>query len=748
MAIRINDNSSNFVGKVSPTVDDFTSSLVGTFTSDNTAVIDGNINRALGKFRASFKDGSEHPKSKNGFCHVQKNSVSKIHDNTDPLYLVARCADLIQAQELGWFNASGRSNTLPLFQDIIESNPYIWIAVHDAPMHNNVMFRPTSSNKYYFRYQYTYQNRGDAIVYIDHDNLDEIPVNRETSTTSTSKQTGYQLNIANEGVAQRMANLVADYTCGSNYSGENLGGLDLSANVGWMFDGSNYINPKSGAQLLRTQAKGTIVSIVSSNSQQPIEVELDSQPNLPTTGAPLTQDASYGVVTNVDSIVMQPVSQNTDGVLGLHIIGYKNTTGGKSQVYCKLLSSLANSTQVYTPGAGDLWNITNRNSGTTTVDWDANGVAEDEYTDGHNNWTAGMINYWNKLDDNRIAYSGNNMQRILNTISGSFITKFTNGLPTEFGYKGAFDSPNGESIQGQFRFSPLSITDDHDYSLSGHDLERGMQMLAWAKQLVRPSPGGTVNARVRGPTMEVMLWGDGSYTTINQLDAVFAGFFWALFQVVGDITFMTSQWDASARPVLLEECFVDIDTNFTDPAPVFTYDDAGGAIGSAGYPTGSMTWATPDFGSRGYIRRRGDWLIAINLTDLPGDYGTIYNPDQGSLTGYTPRNPEDTITPADFTALETAGIISSGDVLTEYDPANYINQRVTDAFIEANPSKWTGFSFGPRQAHPDDANNAGGTYTLANNPAIARNDANDGSVVDRTSNYALGPLEARLWKIN
>lgn len=63
MAIRINDNSSNFAGRVSSTLGVFSANFDGTFTSAGDVERDGALQRALGGFRTVFTQGAKrwHP---------------------------------------------------------------------------------------------------------------------------------------------------------------------------------------------------------------------------------------------------------------------------------------------------------------------------------------------------------------------------------------------------------------------------------------------------------------------------------------------------------------------------------------------------------------------------------------------------------------------------------------------------------------------------------------------------------------
>ena len=77
-------------------------------------------------------------------------------------------------------------------------------------------------------------------------------------------------------------------------------------------------------------------------------------------------------------------------------------------------------------------------------------------------------------------------------------------------------------------------------------------------------------------------------------------------------------------PIAIEECFIDLDTNYTAPEPVGTYYPELGRTGSNGFRKGKFTFKAADAGQKIYLRRIGNWLLAINFRD-DGSY-TTYAP--------------------------------------------------------------------------------------------------------------------------
>ena len=684
---------------------------------------------------------SVHPQAHNIWGGFVISDRTRLYTSSEPEYLWARFAQFIAVQPLGWSNASGRASELPNYETLISDNPYVTIAIHDNPWTNTVSYRSKANLTQYFRYEYMAENRHSALLFIDHDDGDEIAGNLDTQSTSPSKQAGVTMNIADSGVQEWMAKVAHDMITGGDLTGYGIGGPDLSSNVIYFNDTAPVTGMKPANKLMNTQAKGSINTIVSADSLQPVIVRLSNQPNLPTTGT-LSQDTSFGLCDNVESVFFQPAATASAGFMGLHILGYKNVASGRSEIYLKDLPNQANTTQTYTPAAGHSFNICQRSNTTINGDWDADGSTDSAFDNGHTLWSDGYNSFWDNLEAKVSATSGIKTGRGWNSVSGSYIIKRTEGFKANHNQIETADILNTEN--GTDDIMPArSVASGHSYDTSNPypRMSRLMEKLHFGAQMIRPDPGGRIGQLGRGNHFEVEPWGN-NYNDVNALDANYIRFFKAVSLCTPKVTgLVTTLASLGSNPVAIEEFFIDFDTNWTTPYPLGVYDPSGGIVGPSGFPVGSWTWSTSspgdltDNGRRIYIRRFGGWLGAFNMADRPSDYPSSYSPSH--LSGYTPRDPEDIITPSDFSQLVTDGVVSSGYTLTHFDPSTYTNPVL---------SSLLGFSYGPQQSSPWDS---GSPYTLATLPNMARDPTrNNGKTVNKNQNYSLGPWEAVFWKIS
>jgi len=679
---------------------------------------------------------SKHPASRNIWGGFVIGDVSRLHDTSDPHYLFVRVANFVAIQTVGmWKN---RAATAAKFKDIIQANPRILMVAHDKPFTASPSFRPKPGQSDKHRYEYMFDNREKSITFIDNDNRDEISANKHTNTTLPAQQAGVMYNIADASAQTHFARVAADFICGTNESGLDMGGGDdLSSNVGYFFDASGVLQPKFGSANMRTQEKGTVAAIVSSNSKQPIIVALScsSTFSLPTTGT-LAEDSSFGALDNIEAIFFKPVSSATQGFLGLEAIGFKSSSA-QPTLYLKSLPRQAHSTQSLTVSTGYKWNLNNRRSSTIHVDRDGDGDPEDAYSEGHTNYANGFNAFWDKLESNVETISGIKTGRGWNT-GHSQITKRNRGLPVNHAQISTGDYVNNESGNEPSKFVSNNLSSGHSYKTEKVKLGEQMESMHFISQFVRPSPGGRVGELARGQMFEVEVFGE-NFSDINDLDATYMRFWKALTLTVPDCQMVTVLHSSRFNAVSgIEEFWIDFDTNYSSVRALGEYDPAGGNVGPSGFPTGSWTWFAAENGYGIYLRRVGNWLMAINMS-VPSDYPSTYAPSHLS-GGYSPRNPEDQITPAHFQALVDEGVLEQGYRLEHFNPADYINQPMTEEY---------GFNFGPRQSHPSDNDHGYSDYNLGNLPLIARdNTKNDGSVVNTDNNYELGPLEAVFWRIS
>ena len=701
--------------------------------------------------------------SRNVWGSITASAVARTHDKLDPsgLYLWARNALFHPFQPQFLWVPSERAGWLADWTAVHNHNPLCLNIVHLAPMHNTPGFRVQKRQKWYSlnNWAMSTSNVDRKSVALSLDGLDPLSfsTNSQKSTTNTQKQAGWTPLVTNEAVREKLSDITTDALSGSNLTGDNYGGGNATLlNMVAMHDGSDAIMPKSGAALRSvrsTGGTGFINSIVSSNSQQPIIVRLSEDLELETTGTALAEDSSFEETVETDAIWFWPGGSNTAGFLGLHIIGYREDTAGRCQVYLKTLSKIAHDTQLITPAAGYRYVVNDQRSGSINCDWDSDSHQNNAYSQGTFLWGSAWSQYWDLIDEKLFAQTGRKTLRGWSQAS-SHLQKRTAGLPNPHGQERSADFLQQEAMEGDFVFVPNDLSAGHGYDCSSTKVERGMRAAHFFLCSIRDNPGGWPGSQPRGPQFEYSVYGD-DYSLINKLDATYLRFCLAATKLtrasaitnhaaIEDVT--PGMWavlhDRSSFPVAIEEFWIDFNTNWGSVAPLGSYDPGGGPSGSSGYPEGSWEWATADFGERGFIRRLGNWICAVNMDDAPSGYNE-YAPTHLS-NPFAARNPDDIITEAD---MDATGLLSEGESLAHFNPATYVNQRATDRYIAAKPSVWTGFKYGPRQAHPAGSGaDSSARYDNDDLISIARDSTkNNGS--DVTFPYTLGPLEAVFWEI-
>jgi len=756
-----------------------------TSTGFTLTVDDGSLQTTSDEFTVEVRSVEEpgiFPIKRNISGGVQNGASNFLHEPDKPVYLMVRTTSSILFQPRDLWQPSTRSRWVEEFNHIHHINPLSLMYLHQAPLHNTPGFRTAKAQKSW-PYTWYAQNttnrdggidRKDCMLSIDGTDNDLLQTNSQTATTNKSKQAGWTLRVTNPQFQRYMADVAIDALTGSDRSGNGFGEGNMADFMVFWHDGTDVLNPKPGARLRKVVAQGNIDSILelkTSKPQQPIQLRIDDDPQFSTVG-PLDEDSSYGQtgVTSDDGKITEYAHAlwcypptGTTGFIGYHVIGYKAASGGKADLYLKELSNIAHNDQYHVPEAGWRYCLNDQGAGHNSPDWDGDGVNSDASTVESWHHAAALKDYWDKINEGVLEENGTNTQRTANTFSSSLVQKRKQGLPHPSPFDSMWDTGHAESCDGNGVFSHISYDEYEDpksdyyglanyYDCSKTKIERLMRALHWSSNCIRPNQGGWMADKPRGVMVEIDVWGNLDYSTLNEVDASFARFFWAVQLMVPNCFQVIRQADSTLMPCLLEESFIDLDSYSSDPAPLGTYDPGGGPLGTAGHPVGKWTWATEGIGDltdgeqRIYLRRIGNWLIAINAADAPNGYNQ-YFPSHLS-NDYTIRDEEDTIKPADFAQLVTDGVLDAGYTLTHYDPTTYYNPNVTAKLRELRPSVWNGFNWGPAQPHPDDSNNGLSHYTLANAPFMLRDRIrNDGSVVDTSVNYDLGPLEAVAWHI-
>lgn len=217
------------------------------------------------------------------------------------------------------------------------------------------------------------------------------------------------------------------------------------------------------------------------------------------------------------------------------------------------------------------------------------------------------------------------------------------------------------------------------------------------------------NVRYRGQGSSTSERDLDSYTWLDRYDAAFvrshAGFAWSC----SNVGVQPEVGGGHDIPIMLDEMLIDAG-NPVSPRDVWTgYDPTGDNN------KGTITWRTPDFGTRGYIFRFENCILIGNLRKpdsvgpwVPSYLDGVTLPDGLTLTGQ----------PTDSRDIATLPNPGTGNVYRRFNRATYVNTNPDSPFFGQTPSDF-------------DA-----TYILSDP------DFNDGSLVGgEGTTVVCGPLE-------
>jgi len=720
------------------------------------------------------------PNLQNAWGGTPTTDIENIHDDQHPWYLWGRTAMFASVQMQGAFT-TGTNEREPFIANwtaLHNDNPLNHLVLHMFPTHNIPGFRTEDNNQHSAITNWALSTdnvtRNAVALSLDGSQSAVFYGNDQTASTDSSKQVGWNINLHTEAVRDKLAEQSCDLLTGRNISGhyswaDGEGG-DVSSFMHIHHDGSDVIQPKDNDSLLKEHSTGTIVSILSVNSQQPIEIRISGQLSkndgqISTSGYVPSSDgyndidpSSYLAFEEPHQLWILPAGNR--GFIGFHILGIKYDTGSSgnnTDLFIKKLSDTAHSTQLHTPAAGERYTINSVTEREDNVDYDRDGIKEDKFNAMMNNWATGFDGYWDLLRDKVKVLTGHGTGRGCNTGSGSAILKKNSGLKKIHGQYEKFDWIQAEDMNGTAGAS-FSIKHDedsaHEYDISKYRPNVGMKSLSFLTSFIAPQPTTTfMTGKLRKAMCEFKVWGDKTkkntpavYDSLNEVDASYLRFCWGVTKVVPNMGFMAAFEGSHNYPIAIEECFIDLDTNYTAPEPVGTYYPEQGGTGSNGFRKGRFDFKVADSGEKIYLRRIGNWLLAINFRD-DNSYTTYAPSHLNTSTSYTSK---DKISAAAFSKLYTDEVLAAGETLQHFKPSTYVNDKVTTWLKEQTGSTWgEGHYYGPRQEHPaDKESQAGSKYSLATAPFIARDDTkNDGSIVNTDADYILGPIEAVVWEI-
>ena len=693
---------------------------------------------------------------------ISNNSNSRNWNPADPIYLFLRVTQFNASQTTGMWDGS-RAARSQQWADMHADNPYCLYVMHDEPFHIDALYAELNNIQRSWRYRWLVNHRRTALLFRSQNDDDEVPFVENLSTTANNQAPSFW-KCSDPELQDYWSSINLDMLTGSNKMGRNMTGIDVSDFCGYFNDGSPAVNPKFNRTTTAVvpNGKGTVVNAeVDGTGWLGITrniVQLSTQFNPPTNGShPI--DSSFLNVTTPNFIGFVPSNNNLPGWAAFVITGYKNV-GANCQIYVRSLPSTASATQLYRVKNGDRYNINNSTGagGTDFPDQDGDGSPDNPRDAGNKIWTAGYLAMYDQLDAKMVAEVGHKTGRGCNA-GGDPELKSIGGLPFPFGGFRQMDYMNSENFDGSGKFKADDTSSTQQYTVKTDSMDLIMRSAYHMESYIRPNPGGWNVGKNRGVLASIGVWAGGNnYSFTNDpnnpgLMATYLRFYKAMMSTVPNFNMGTMI--VIGTPVLFEEAFLDFDTGWVTPRALGTYDPLGGGNGAAGFPVGSWTWASGGVGDftsgskRIYGRRLGTrHYMFINMAESLTQ-NRVYKPSHLAnpdpiITG------DDQITPADFASIYAPGHLVLGETLKKIDPSTYVNERMTLA-MKTHPltaAQWVGFSYGPRQPHPNDANNEGGSYTLANTPVIARdNTFNNGAAINQGVAFNLGKQEAAIFEI-
>jgi hypothetical protein len=680
---------------------------------------------------------SSYPNLRNVSGWYQIGSLSRIFDEVDdPNYIIARATPYMVCQILTMASSSGRAAQFAKWESLKADNPLLHGVMHSKPIGAMPAHRTgtTSEGTYFYQMVRDRHNRDVGACMLDTDNAATQFNGNEPTGFIAEGGTVFTPNFVTEAVRDDCADIAADILTGSNLSGFGFGGgEDISDYMSWFHDSTNIQPFGYDKKLMNPVAVGQIVSVDSwgdSTGTHLRQCTINNQPGSGVQGKPI-----YFFPHN-----------DAKGFIGYVIssTGYTEIGGGQATLELLPLPGTATGVSQLQPAAN--WRYTVSNPDSTpdnVVDWNADGIAEDKY-EGAPIWVPAWLDIWARIE----TKMGKETAIGWNSTATSWDVKYKNGWPSPHEFTATCDNPSFENASRAFGFKHDDVANNYlvKFGLEKVERERGMGMMYWHKSL-RKNPNSFVANKPYRPYFECLVV--NSINDVTTYDANMMRFILALTLTIGDMS-TGGVLDTNNRGVMIEEYFIDLDTNYSTVEPIADYDDAGGGLGESGYPLGSTTMRTPTCGEHIYARRVGNWLVIINWADSSrSNYPTLYAPSH-LPGGYTPQAGNDEITSSDWATI-IATYLQPGETLRHFNPATYVNNRVTTWLRSESPNHWGSgnpagpFSYGPQQAHPNDGD---GVYTLSTTPLIARDPTlNDGSVVNTNASYLFGPMQAVFMEI-
>lgn len=660
-------------------------------------------------------------------------AVQTILNPASDLYIWGRCANFVEMNILNFCDGQ-RGGLSDDYNLVLQDNPLAFMTLHDTPMHGWTAYEVTNNRFNAWKYKFCVRrSRYEVLAYIDYGDRAE-GINGPQTPASGFSRVSMMPDVTNPVVQDWWGDAMADLLMGTSYASDpncnSNDGPDLSYRCGMFNDSTQIVSPHFNAKCQQIINFGVINSVVISNTRM---------------RSCIVNPAGTQTITTQrigdDFFAMNP---STVGFVGYIISGVSDNGNGTYTITFETLPSPAAATQDIIPQGGWDFCINNENSGSQALDWNKDGTT-DSVLAGHWLWGAGWLATYDRIEARVLQETGHLTGRGANMLARSaFAWKDDEGWVYPHVFTQQVDYPSSESWSGSVN---LGIT--HSDTVAGvynianiFDMTRMMRSIGFSVNWIKP-PNEFMVDKCRGAQMEVEIAGPANYDGLGLIDFRRIEWHWAIFLNFMPKVLIRVHRRGGQYQVAIPHFWLDLDTNFSGVAPLGTYDEGGGDIGSIG-PKGEWTWSTgqvgdlTDNGRRIYIRRYGNFLVIVNLGDVPGDYG-----NQITLS-YAARDPEDIVTTSDWSDLISGGMISGGESLRYPDYDTYINPRLTTYLQAENPSYWGGFNYGPKQPHPTDAVASG---TLATAEWMIDDPLYDGSFISTSSDFEIPVFQARVFEI-
>ena len=671
------------------------------------------------------------------------------------MYTMGRVMHWCMPQTRNMVASATRADQVQEWKDLRADNPLVSAGFHFSPFLTTRGYREKTSD--FRRYLYDYlqtQSREQVLAHIDSDNWKTELNNCETPSSGFA-QTLVAINpnhtgSNDSGLREWLSDAWTDFICGTTLSTLPITAGDVSDFLYCCTDNTaiNKLGPNDDME--ETWQTGTVSSVpstgyVSDTSSTHVKTLVLSK--TPPTGS---ENAA---------ILFFPAYVEIDSDTHKKFIAYRIDSFSGSTVTLKNLPNKATDTQTAVPAPGWRYAINNPDETTRNVDWDIDGNTETNF-EGAADWNPKMIAVHDLVNTKVLAATGHESMRGWNGIGGGFTGK-NNGWRVPHDQSESQDIAIMENASSaHWKWKVDSSTQNYKIfssAASRYDPKDHQKALHFAATYIR-SPSNFAKQHARGAFVEFMVWGEGETNKTwevaqkNAIDAHAARYHLACTIPVQNVNFSIQIPSPGLQTIYaITEQFLDLETGGVEPEDFGTYSEGKGETSSTERLHHDFTFRTPDAGLRIYMYRCGNFLVCVNMCDMPSEYRSskYYRPPSHSAP-LASRPNHDQIKPADWAALETKGILASDEYLRKIDATTYVNNLATAYLQSQAPTIWGpdnpkgSFSYGPKQATPfDDIATPLSELDLV----MHDDDWNDGSDVSRDEILDLPPYTAYFLEI-